>query len=131
MHNMQHFCLTLSWPLYDLESRNTWSVIYMTILSLDLASTMWDKFNEPKIIKIGHLEAEILNILILGSKSIDLNRKNSFFHFSSYIATDSLRYVKFIKIHYKTMILGGIYISYPKKPYLPGSSEENVFLNRL
>ena len=64
MLHEQHFCLTLSWPLYDLESRKNWSVIYITIL-----------FNEAKIIKIGHLEAEILDILILVSKSIDLNRK--------------------------------------------------------
>ena len=120
MHNMQHFCLTLSWPLYDLESRNSWSVIYVTILSLDLASTTWDKFKEPQIIKIGHLEAEILDILILGSKSIDLNRKNSFFHFSSYMATDSLRYVKFIKIHYKTSRVGGIHTSYPQNLFFLG-----------
>ena len=69
MLRIQHFRLTLSCPLYDLES--SWSVIYITILSLDLASTTWDKFNEPKIIMIGHLETELFYILILGSKSID------------------------------------------------------------
>ena len=89
-------------------------------MSLDLASTSRDKFNESKIMKIGHIEAEILDILILGSKSIDLNRKNSFFHFSYYIATDSLRYVKFIKIHYETMILGGIHTSYPQNLFFLG-----------
>ena len=81
---------------------------------------MWDKFNETKIIKIGHVEAEILGILILGSKSIEFNRKNHFFRFSSYIATDSLRYVKFIKIHYETMVLGGIHTSYPQNLFFLG-----------
>ena len=68
----------------------------MTILSFGLASTKRDESNESKIIKIGQLEAEIFAIVILGSKSKDLYRKNRFFHFSSYVATDSLRYVKFI-----------------------------------
>ena len=35
-------------------------------MSLDLASTNLDKFNEPKIIQIGQIEAEIFTISILG-----------------------------------------------------------------
>ena len=54
------------------------------------------------------------------------------------MATDSLRYVKFIKIHYATMILGGIHTSYPQNLFFLGPSkkmlssidysEENVIL---
>ena len=40
----------------------------MPVLAFVLASTNGDKFNEPKIIKIGQLEAEIFDILILGSR---------------------------------------------------------------
>ena len=71
----------------------------MTILSLGLASTKWGESNDPKIIEIGQLEAEISAIVILGSKSIDLYRKNMFFDFSFNVATDSLTYVKFINLH--------------------------------
>ena len=73
-------------------------------------------FNELKIIKIGHLEAEILDILILGSRSIDLYRKNSFFHFFSYMATDSIRYVKFINLCSETI--------WPQKPFFLGPQKK-------
>ena len=69
----------------------------MTILSLGLASTKWDESNESMIIQIKQLEAEIFAIVILVSKSIDLYRKNRFFNIS-YVATDSLRYIKFINL---------------------------------
>ena len=87
MHNMQHFYLTLRWPLYDLESRISWFVIDTTIFSPDFESTKWDKSNEPTIIQIGQIEAEIFVISMFGSKPIDLYRKNMFFYFSSNVAT--------------------------------------------
>ena len=90
------------------------------MLSLALGSTNLDKFNEHKIIKIGPLEAEIFDILILGSRPIDLYRKKLFFHFSSYAATGSLRCIKCIDLHYETIILGGICNIYPQKPFFLG-----------
>ena len=90
---------------FDLELIFVWPwkwkyliFIYMTVLSLGLVSTKWDESNESKITQIGQLEAEIFTIVILGFKSRDLYRKNRFFHFSSFLATDSLRYVKFINL---------------------------------
>ena len=80
----------------------------MTVLSLVLASTNGDKFNEPKIIKIRQLQAEIFDILILGPKTDRFTQKKCFFHFSPYKATDSLKYIKFINLRQDTVILGGI-----------------------
>ena len=75
---IQHFC-----TVYDLEGENSWFVIYVTGLSLDLASTNTDKFEEPKIIKIWQLEAEILKLQFF-------IQKKRFFHFSSYVGALSL-----------------------------------------
>ena len=92
----------------------------MTIVSHDFKITNLDKSQELKIIQIGQIEAEIFVIPIIGSKPKDLYRENMFFHFSSNVATDSLRYVKLIKIHYKTMIFGGIHTSYPQNLFFLG-----------
>ena len=61
--------MTLKVEIFDLL------YIYITISSLGLASTKWDESNESKIIQIRQLEAEIFAIVILGSKSIDLQKK--------------------------------------------------------
>ena len=95
---IQHFRLIKRCPLNDLEVGNSLSVIYMTVLSLELASINLDNSNEPKIIKIGKLEADIFDILSLGSRPIALCRKIGFSGFSSYVATDSLGCIRFIKL---------------------------------
>ena len=71
--------MTLSCPLYDLESENNWFVIDMTIFTLDSESTNLDKSNESKIIQIGQIEAQIFVIQIFGSKPKDWNRKKYVF----------------------------------------------------
>ena len=86
----------------------------MTIVSHDFKITNLDKSQELKIIQIGQIEAEIFVIPIIGSKPKDLYRENMFFHFSSNVATDSLRYVTFIILHQGTMILSDICIIYPQ-----------------
>ena len=66
--------MILSWPLYDLESGNSWFVKDMTILSHDFERTSLDKYNEPRIIQIEQIEAEIFAISISESKPVDLYR---------------------------------------------------------
>ena len=83
----------------------------MTIFSPDFESTNWDESNEPKIIQVGQIEAGIFVISIFGTKPIDLYRKKMFFHFSSDVATRSLKYVKFINLRLETLISGGIFTS--------------------
>ena len=104
----------MRWPLYDLQGGSSWFVEYMTIYLHDFESADLNKSNEPKITQIGQIEAEILAIVIFGSKPMVLYRKYMFFDFSSIVAADSSRHVKFINIHKKTMTLGGICIIYPQ-----------------
>ena len=80
----------------DLESGNKSFVMYMINYIFDLASTQLDNSNKPKIIQIGQLEAEKLVIKVLGPNQYIYTGKICFFHFSSDVATNSLRYVKFI-----------------------------------
>ena len=96
----------------------------MTVCSLDLVSTNLDNSNDPKSIYIGQSEVEIFIILIFGSRSIDLYRKNMFFHFSSDVATNSVRYVKFINLHQETMILGAFCTSYPQNNFFLDSQKK-------
>ena len=60
-------------------------------------NTNLEKFNKPKIIKIGQIKAEIFDILNFGVQTNKFIQKKVF-HFFSYIATDSIRYVKFINL---------------------------------
>ena len=71
-------------------------MLYVTVSSLDVASTNLDKSNEPKITQIRQLEAVIFAISIFESKSIDLYRKC--FPCSSDVGTGSLTYVKLINL---------------------------------
>ena len=70
------------WPWVDLymilKVEKNWYVIDMTIFAPDYKSINWDESNEPKIIQIGQIEAEIFAISIFGSESKDLYRKNVF-----------------------------------------------------
>ena len=70
------------------------------------------------MIKIGQLEAEIFDTLVLGSGPIDIYSKKLFFQFSSHVATDSLRCViKFINTRWEKVTLDGICTAYPQKPF--------------
>ena len=103
----------------------------MIVMSLNLASTNYNKFKEHKIIEIEQIEDEIFHVLISGSVLIYFLQKSSFFHASSCVATYSLRCVKFINSRQETIILGGINTAYPEKPFFLGPQKKNVFLNRL
>ena len=102
----------------------------MTHLSLDLASTKWDKSNKLGIMNIGCQEAELFDTLILGFRSIDLNRSNSVFQLSSYVATESLRYVTFIDNHIDNHIGWNFFTNCPQKSFFLGSPK-NGLLNRF
>ena len=96
----------------------------MIVMSLNLASTNYNKFKEHKIIEIEQIEDEIFHVLISGSVLIYFLQKSSFFHASSCVATYSLRCVKFINSRQETIILGGINTAYPEKPFFLGPEEK-------
>ena len=62
------------------------------------------KFNEPKIIEIGQLEAMLFDILILGSISMDVSRKIGF---STFLLMKPLMHVGML----------GVLIYERKQPY--------------